>query len=188
MKVSSNFTENGPLHYVCLCCGEKAIIDNLNINIECSCTDDHHTLGILGGIASVDLICKNCNSSMYQIDKDLIDIIYTLNYKGFSTVYCCTGHRYDNSDPFIIFAYNKERNSYIKNVLMVGLFELDKDKLITVEYCNSFNNIDNDKRIFLSINKSIYNKNLLSDDELESLRYKWLDIVEKLSNKLKRID
>ena len=187
MKVSSNFTENGPLYYVCLCCGEKAIIDNLNINIECSCTDNHHSIGIIGGISSVNLNCKNCNSSMYQIDKDLIDIIVRLNNKGFNTVYCCTGHRYDNSNPFIIFD-NKEKNSYIKNALKVGLFEIDKDKLITVEYCNSFNKIDNDKRVILSINKSIYNKKLLSDDELESLRYKWLDIVEILCNKLDNIN
>lgn len=41
--------------------------------------------------------CCDCNNEIFKVDDLFTDIIIKLNNKGYKTVFCCSGHYYDNN-------------------------------------------------------------------------------------------
>jgi hypothetical protein len=92
------------------------------------CTDCFEVYDFDVGLQLYSKYCPRycCSGEVAEIDELMIPIIKTLNTKGYETLYCCSGHTYDQApNTYIKF----ELNAKLPRKLPKG-FKRESDKVI----------------------------------------------------------
>lgn len=85
--------------YICPECHKIARFNVNNIHGLQVCGDDIN-IEITDCSLKLNVECIDCESFMFECDKDLANIIADLNHAGIKTTHCCQGHVYPRYRPF----------------------------------------------------------------------------------------
>lgn len=116
---------------------------------------------------------KECNGKVVEIDELFISVIAELNRKGYSTLFCCSGHLGEsNSNSYIFF------EDYIKLSSLPQGYLYDQDMYPTVDWSkwqvkNTIRKVFDDKKSINDLSRDIF-ENALSV-------LKWAEGLENLS-------
>ena len=110
--------------WLCLDCG--TVFDGDYINTE---TDGYYAVCPISG----------CNGNIAEIDELILPAIKILNEKCYLTEFCCSGHWYDGSYPYIKFLDDIELPS------LPDGWRADEDKFLSLSVCIRPYKIDKDE-------------------------------------------
>ena len=122
-KVNTHIHEKIKGHISCMCPKCFNVYD-IKINYELytlSKTDDHICISL-----KVNGICKECNTytNMIILDGNIAKTISILNKKGYTTRFCCEGHK-EYTDCYIYFSNNVYQ--YIEKMNIPDSWYIDEE-------------------------------------------------------------
>jgi hypothetical protein len=120
--------------YICPECHRIAKFSVNNFHGLQVCGDDIN-IEITDCSLKLNVECIDCESFMFECDKDLANIIADLNHVGIKTTHCCQGHVYPRYRPFDKYASTEIFPFYVSwpyvNISVDGDSAL-RDKIINI--------------------------------------------------------